>query len=135
MIMEKIKRSSSKEKIALPPHTITMVAKEEDLEEEKVGRLKTRIVHVVAPEVIKTDPANFREVVQKLTGKKRKIVCRKDSESDGWVNMKMAAGKEDEEGSKVRGKLADLDLFVQGLIQCPTLPLDPTCTYTQSDLN
>ncbi|KAH9319195.1 hypothetical protein KI387_020964, partial [Taxus chinensis] len=28
-----------------------------------------RVVHVYEPEVIKTDPANFRSLVQKLTGK------------------------------------------------------------------
>ncbi|XP_042479940.1 VQ motif-containing protein 25-like isoform X2 [Macadamia integrifolia] len=30
---------------------------------------KIRIVHVFAPEIIKTDVANFRELVQRLTGK------------------------------------------------------------------
>ncbi|XP_015691610.2 nuclear speckle RNA-binding protein B-like [Oryza brachyantha] len=30
---------------------------------------KIRIVHVLAPEVIKTDARNFRELVQRLTGK------------------------------------------------------------------
>ncbi|MCL7038067.1 hypothetical protein MKW94_010307 [Papaver nudicaule] len=30
---------------------------------------KIRIVHIFAPEIIKTDAANFRELVQRLTGK------------------------------------------------------------------
>ncbi|KAJ4979152.1 hypothetical protein NE237_009932 [Protea cynaroides] len=30
---------------------------------------KIRIVHIFAPEIIKTDVANFRELVQRLTGK------------------------------------------------------------------
>ncbi|KAK9169933.1 hypothetical protein Syun_002073 [Stephania yunnanensis] len=30
---------------------------------------KIRIVHVFAPKVIETDPANFRQLVQRLTGK------------------------------------------------------------------
>ncbi|XP_028799639.1 VQ motif-containing protein 25-like [Neltuma alba] len=30
---------------------------------------KIRIIHVYAPEIIKTDAANFRELVQRLTGK------------------------------------------------------------------
>ncbi|KAK8663235.1 hypothetical protein V6N13_025114 [Hibiscus sabdariffa] len=30
---------------------------------------KIRIIHVFAPEIIKTDAANFRELVQRLTGK------------------------------------------------------------------
>lgn len=30
---------------------------------------KIRIIHIYAPEVIKTEPANFRELVQRLTGK------------------------------------------------------------------
>ncbi|KAK7323893.1 hypothetical protein VNO77_27395 [Canavalia gladiata] len=30
---------------------------------------KIRIIHIYAPEIIKTDAANFRELVQRLTGK------------------------------------------------------------------
>lgn len=30
---------------------------------------KIRIIHIFAPEIIKTDAANFRELVQRLTGK------------------------------------------------------------------
>ncbi|KAI9169480.1 hypothetical protein LWI28_013013 [Acer negundo] len=48
---------------------------------------KIRIVHIFAPEIIKTDAANFRELVQRLTGKpaaenkgnpkkKKKLPCR-----------------------------------------------------------
>lgn len=32
---------------------------------------KIRIIHIFAPEIIKTDAENFRELVQKLTGKPR----------------------------------------------------------------
>ncbi|XP_050383279.1 VQ motif-containing protein 25 [Argentina anserina] len=41
---------------------------------------KIRIIHIFAPEIIKTDVANFRELVQRLTGK--------PSENDGWTNKK-----------------------------------------------
>ncbi|KAK2637161.1 hypothetical protein Ddye_031953 [Dipteronia dyeriana] len=48
---------------------------------------KIRIVHIFAPEIIKTDAENFRELVQRLTGKpaaenkgnpkkKKKLPCR-----------------------------------------------------------
>ncbi|KAL0910561.1 hypothetical protein M5K25_021555 [Dendrobium thyrsiflorum] len=33
---------------------------------------KIRIVHIFAPEIIKTDPSNFRQLVQLLTGKPEK---------------------------------------------------------------
>ncbi|KAL5199250.1 hypothetical protein ABZP36_020453 [Zizania latifolia] len=33
------------------------------------GRPKIKIIHIIAPEIIKTDVANFRELVQRLTGK------------------------------------------------------------------
>ncbi|KAK9154622.1 hypothetical protein Sjap_002102 [Stephania japonica] len=41
---------------------------------------KIRIVHIFAPEVIKTDVENFRELVQRLTGKpaERKPVTKKN---------------------------------------------------------
>ncbi|KAK4432175.1 VQ motif-containing protein 25 [Sesamum alatum] len=35
----------------------------------KCRKPKIRIIHIFAPEIIKTDAANFREVVQTLTGK------------------------------------------------------------------
>ncbi|PON69200.1 VQ motif containing protein [Parasponia andersonii] len=35
----------------------------------KLMKPKIRIIHVFAPEIIKTDVANFRELVQSLTGK------------------------------------------------------------------
>ncbi|CAK7331732.1 unnamed protein product [Dovyalis caffra] len=34
----------------------------------KLIKPKVRIIHIVAPEIIKTDVANFRELVQRLTG-------------------------------------------------------------------
>lgn len=33
------------------------------------GKPKIRIIHIFAPEIIKTDAENFRELVQRLTGK------------------------------------------------------------------
>ncbi|MED6171106.1 hypothetical protein PIB30_037583 [Stylosanthes scabra] len=35
----------------------------------KTNKPKIRIIHIYAPEIIKTDVENFRELVQKLTGK------------------------------------------------------------------
>lgn len=35
----------------------------------KTKKPKIRIIHIFAPEIIKTDAANFRELVQRLTGK------------------------------------------------------------------
>lgn len=46
---------------------------------------KIRIIHIFAPEIIKTDAENFRELVQKLTGKpsEEKKYCKKKSKSEG----------------------------------------------------
>lgn len=38
---------------------------------------KIRIIHIFAPEIIKTDAANFRELVQRLTGKPTEKGCNK----------------------------------------------------------
>lgn len=53
---------------------------------------KIRIIHIFAPEIIKTDVANFRELVQRLTGKptsentttkrKRRNISRTSSSSE-----------------------------------------------------
>ncbi|OVA13059.1 VQ [Macleaya cordata] len=48
---------------------------------------KIRIVHIFAPEIIKTDVANFRELVQRLTGK---------PSSDGKICKKQKARKSSE---------------------------------------
>ena len=36
---------------------------------QTISKPKIRIIHIFTPEIIKTDVANFRELVQKLTGK------------------------------------------------------------------
>ncbi|KAL5545465.1 hypothetical protein UlMin_005152 [Ulmus minor] len=38
---------------------------------------KIRIIHIFAPEIIKTDVANFRELVQRLTGKPTEKDCKR----------------------------------------------------------
>lgn len=42
---------------------------------QNISKLKSkiRIIHIFAPEIIKTDVANFRELVQRLTGKPSEI--------------------------------------------------------------
>ncbi|KAG4382030.1 hypothetical protein JHK82_043914 [Glycine max] len=42
---------------------------------------KIRIIHVYAPEIIKTDAANFKELVQRLTGKPKEEEGRGKSKS------------------------------------------------------
>ncbi|KAJ3688655.1 hypothetical protein LUZ61_017819 [Rhynchospora tenuis] len=37
---------------------------------------KVRIIHIIAPDVIKTDVSNFRDLVQRLTGKPTKPIGR-----------------------------------------------------------
>ncbi|KAG6429020.1 hypothetical protein SASPL_107059 [Salvia splendens] len=46
---------------------------------------KIRIIHIFAPEIIKTDAANFRELVQRLTGK--------PDQRNGAVEMKEGSRK------------------------------------------
>ncbi|PKA52832.1 hypothetical protein AXF42_Ash001813 [Apostasia shenzhenica] len=41
-----------------------------------VSKPKVRVIHIFAPEIIKTEPANFRELVQRLTGKPREKKSR-----------------------------------------------------------
>lgn len=42
---------------------------------------KIRIIHIVAPEIIKTDAENFRDLVQRLTGKQAKVSRGRSSKS------------------------------------------------------
>ncbi|XP_041028487.1 VQ motif-containing protein 25-like [Juglans microcarpa x Juglans regia] len=115
---------------------------------------KIRIIHIFAPEIIKTDAANFRELVQRLTGKpstekgcneKPRITGREKPRTatfDEPVAKKielrpMIHGLEsrervkDEEGmwngeksGGFLGGFADLEGFIQELGEFPLLPLD-----------
>ncbi|KAL3841199.1 hypothetical protein ACJIZ3_025790 [Penstemon smallii] len=61
-LMEKQIRARNKTPLSLTMHknNSQIIAK---------TKPKIRIIHIFAPEIIKTDTANFREIVQKLTGK------------------------------------------------------------------
>ncbi|KAI3819985.1 hypothetical protein L1987_13840 [Smallanthus sonchifolius] len=64
---------------------------------------KIRIIHIFAPEIIKTDVANFRELVQRLTGKpteKRKLKARKET---------CKRSRFSQEGSEVKEKIKEED--------------------------
>lgn len=110
-------------------------------------RPKIRIVHIVAPEVIQTDAENFRDLVQKLTGKhaemggdRKKAVMAASPENgspeEGSVNeylspefgkrVKLEAAEAAELESRVENSGAlfgDLDAFMQELCEMPLIPL------------
>lgn len=88
---------------------------------------KIRIIHIFAPEIIKTDVANFRELVQRLTGKpteKKKLKTRKESHQSlnlsqvGLEVREKIKGEEDiwvgaNSGGGFLGGFGDLDGFMQ----------------------
>ncbi|KAK1602953.1 hypothetical protein QYE76_037605 [Lolium multiflorum] len=47
-----------------------------------------RIIHIIAPEIIKTDAANFRDLVQRLTGRQHQQLS--DDESSAAVTVAVA---------------------------------------------
>uniref|UniRef100_A0A1D1YQT0 Protein MKS1 n=1 Tax=Anthurium amnicola TaxID=1678845 RepID=A0A1D1YQT0_9ARAE len=109
---------------------------------------KIRIVHIVAPEVIQTDAANFRDLVQRLTGKPSRRVKPAPAPAPGQASdhrpeaavVGSLHGYRDAPSVKVEveaeelwladnpcaallGGLADLDGFMQGLSELPLVPL------------
>lgn len=113
---------------------------------------KIRIIHIFAPEIIKTDAENFRELVQRLTGKPSAAdkVGRKSSRGRGLACNKGAGKrkmaefrvleperviKEEEQGwggENSGGFLSgfgDLDGFMQEFGEFPLLPLDVSATH------
>ncbi|CAL5382252.1 unnamed protein product [Camellia sinensis] len=114
---------------------------------------KIRIIHVFAPEIIKTDVANFRELVQRLTGKhvdtkshKKKTgsastigprtfcaePATKNTESEIGVHIlqneeRMKKEREeiwgDENSNHFIGGFGEMDGLIQDLIEFPFLPL------------
>ncbi|XP_076901885.1 VQ motif-containing protein 25-like [Bidens hawaiensis] len=53
---------------------------------------KIRIIHIFTPEIIKTDVANFRELVQRLTGKPTEKKTKKETHKR--IRFSPAAGSE-----------------------------------------
>ncbi|KAJ1423268.1 hypothetical protein SESBI_12472 [Sesbania bispinosa] len=58
---------------------------------------KIRIIHIFAPEIIKTDAENFRELVQKLTGKpsgekNKKASARREEEYSRSISSSSGSG-------------------------------------------
>jgi len=49
-----------------------------------------KIIHIVAPEIIKTDAANFRDLVQRLTGRKQQPAAAADDHDSKPVTVAMA---------------------------------------------
>lgn len=104
----------------------------------KMESKSIRIIHVFTPEVIKTDIANFRELVQKLTGKQTE---KKEVENEGQnTNIKaeetvVATCSGDDDAGNVFGGwdvkeepaacsqngFDDLEGFIQSLIQLPQM--------------
>ncbi|KAL8456377.1 hypothetical protein ACS0TY_034549 [Phlomoides rotata] len=69
---------------ALPPSSLSMHRNSQTISKTKP---KIRIIHIFAPEIIKTDAANFRELVQRLTGK--------PTDDDDDLNMKKSGRKKE----------------------------------------
>lgn len=106
---------------------------------------KIRIIHIFAPEIIKTDVENFRELVQRLTGKpteKKQRGPRKTEQSVKKMELRTRfgsavssdprqriKGEEDiwagsNSGGGFLGGFSDLDGFMQELSGFPMIPLD-----------
>ncbi|KAM0942501.1 putative VQ motif-containing protein/18/20/21/25 [Dioscorea sansibarensis] len=104
---------------------------------------KIRIVHIFAPEIIKTDAANFRELVQKLTGKPSKRVDHATRVIAVGGEVKKKKKKDIDEGDEMLWKerenedgflsgLGDVDAFLQGIANdCHFLPI-PLVTSSQA---
>ncbi|KAH0449541.1 hypothetical protein IEQ34_020233 [Dendrobium chrysotoxum] len=86
----------------------------------EISKPKVRIVHLFPPEIIKTDPANFRELVQKLTGKPQK---KKKKKKITELIKNHEVKEEEEEREKLMSGLQDEDGFLHGLSDFPLLPL------------
>jgi hypothetical protein len=74
---------------------------------------KIRVIHLIAPEIIKTDVTNFRDLVQKLTGKP--TTNKKRSKSLMNTNPKSKVLQEEEEEEEVS---VDKDVKEEEFVKC-----------------
>lgn len=117
-----------------PPTPATLTIREDSHTTSK-PKPKIRIVHIIAPEIIKTDAANFRELVQRLTGKHAtRAVGKREKVRLVSARNRLEAEKRDdhcgmwraEENLSAGGFLSDLaevDGFLQGFTDFPMHPL------------
>ncbi|XAR54303.1 hypothetical protein NMG60_11029368 [Bertholletia excelsa] len=56
---------------------VLKVALQKKSREVSKSRPRIRVIHLIAPEIIKTDVANFRELVQRLTGNSQRTERRR----------------------------------------------------------
>ncbi|PKU76494.1 VQ motif-containing protein 25-like [Dendrobium catenatum] len=75
---------------------------------------KIRIVHIFAPEIIKTDPSNFRQLVQLLTGKPERKKKKKQQQQVALMaeeterkNKERLKEEEEEERKNSGGSVTD----------------------------
>ncbi|KAJ0989781.1 hypothetical protein J5N97_008137 [Dioscorea zingiberensis] len=81
----------------------------------KIAKMKPkiRIVHILAPEIIKTDAANFRQLVQQLTGKPSKRVEAAKRSKAVELEVKVDEDEDEDEDGFLCG-IGDVDGFLQG---------------------
>ncbi|CAN8279831.1 unnamed protein product [Cochlearia groenlandica] len=145
-IFEK-RRNSTSTNISMHKHSYTITK----------TKPKIRIIHIFAPEIIKTDVANFRELVQSLTGKpqedkhinvsktKPKVQrelqdCDKgfclnshiDEISMAWNGV--VVGDQSSSGGFLNG-LGDFEGFIQELGEFPYLPFTSSIDVSASSDN
>lgn len=136
-----------------PPNNSLALGMHKDSHRISKTKPKIRIIHIFAPEIIKTDAENFRELVQKLTGKpsgekkyckkKKKASTEEESRSTssggsvisedspsmrngGILGLDLTV-KEEEVGGGYLGGFSDLEGFISEIGGAfPLLPLDAT---------
>ncbi|KAM3390200.1 hypothetical protein ACQJBY_012030 [Aegilops geniculata] len=91
---------------AAPPPSSAMGAHRWSRPIAKGPPRKIRIVHVLAPEVIKTDARHFRELVQRLTGKP-KGGAGSSSSSSSWSPETAAAESSSQQQAAAGGSSSD----------------------------
>ncbi|KAJ6309770.1 hypothetical protein OIU76_014663 [Salix suchowensis] len=86
--MEGVARAHSSDPKPPPPSKLGMHRDSHVI--SKLVKPKVRIIHIFAPEIIKTDAADFRELVQRLTGQpcERKGLIRKKAGSSGTADKR-----------------------------------------------
>jgi hypothetical protein len=127
----------TKKESCRPCLTLPGLAMHQDSKKISKPKPKIRIIHIFAPEIIKTDVANFRELVQQLTGKPAEKGCKKkpriprreeprsaSSTDKPPVVKKMEGMWNGENSDGFLGGFADLEGFIQELGELPFLPFD-----------
>ncbi|ONK70171.1 uncharacterized protein A4U43_C05F31000 [Asparagus officinalis] len=129
-----MKSNTNAKAYEMSPPKPTALSMSEDSRSISKPNPKIRIVHIIEPEIIKTDAASFKELVQRLTGiptkggalknKARQMIKKEweeEEEEEERAEWRLDESLGGSDNNNYMGGLGDVDGFFQGFDDFPSM--------------